>query len=91
LKIDERGKNAKAEQAECYACSASLRGLLSLFLRSLYRASLSTSTAANALVSVDLVLAVYLADCFGGASLCTCAACNASIRNLVCHDMYLLF
>ena len=59
------------------------------FNGSAYRTSLSTATAANALVSVDHILAITLGDATGGASICTSAARDALIGNLVCHFLYL--
>ena len=60
-----------------------------LFNRSAYRASLSTGTAANALVSVDNVLAITLGNASSGASVCASSARNALVGNLVCHVKYL--
>ena len=57
--------------------------LLSLSCRN--RARVSAGTAINALVSVDLVLAVTLVDSFSGAVLCAVAARDAIVRNDVCH------
>jgi hypothetical protein len=50
-----------------------------------HRASLCASTALDALVSVDLVLAIAFLDCVYRASLCASTASNALIGNLVCH------
>ena len=52
----------------------------------LNRASLSTCAALDALVCVDLELAVALSDCANGASIYTCTASDASVCNLVCHN-----
>ena len=57
-----------------------------LFLsRSVYRTSVSAASAANALVSVDNVLAITLRDAAGGTSVSACTAADALIRNFVCH------
>ena len=64
--------------------------LKELLLRgSSYGTSICTAAAANALVSVDNVLAVTLGDAAGGASISASAASDALIRNLVCHVYYL--
>ena len=57
-----------------------------LFLRrSTYRTSVCARTAADALVSVDYVLAIALGDAAGGASVCASATADAFVRNFVCH------
>ena len=48
-------------------------------------AGICTRTAANALVSVDYVLAITLGNATGGASVSASATADAIIRNLVCH------
>ena len=60
------------------------------FLGSANRACLSTSTARDALVCVDIILAVAFCNCIHGASLNTCTASYAIIGNLECHFQYLL-
>ena len=61
----------------------------SLSLGSLNGASVCARAAVDALVSVDLVLAVSLVDSLGGAVLCASAAGDAIIANLVCHCSFL--
>ncbi len=56
-----------------------------LFNRSANRAVVSTVAAADALISVDNVLVIALGNARNGASICTCAAVNALVGNLVCH------
>ena len=56
-----------------------------LSLGSLNGASVCARAAVDALVSVDLVLAVSLVDSLGGAVLSASAAGDAIIANLVCH------
>ena len=57
-----------------------------LFLsRCSYRASICTSAAADAFISVDNVLAVAFGNARGGAAVCTSATADALIGNLVCH------
>ena len=52
---------------------------------SAYRTCASASTAANAGVSVDNVLAVTLGNCVYRAALSASAASDAIVRNYVCH------
>ena len=47
--------------------------------------SVFAASAANALISVDNVLAVALRDAAGGASISTSATRDASVSNLECH------
>jgi hypothetical protein len=57
-----------------------------LFLSgSVNRTSVCAATAADALVSVDYVLAVSLGDAAGRTSVSASAAADALIGNLVCH------
>ncbi len=57
-----------------------------LFLsRCSYGASICTSAAADAFISVDNVLAVAFGNARGGAAVCTSATADALIGNLVCH------
>jgi 3-oxoacyl-ACP reductase-like protein len=60
-----------------------------LSLGSLNVASVCARAAVDALVSVDLVLAVSLVDSLGGAVLSASAAGDAIIANLVCHCSFL--
>ena len=63
-----------------------------LFLnRSANRANACARTATNALISVDLVLAVALADALYGAFCLASTASNAIVINLISHDSYLRF
>ena len=63
-----------------------IRGQVALLsLGSLNGASVCARAAVDALVSVDLVLAVSLVDSLGGAVLSASAAGDAIIANLVCH------
>ena len=62
-----------------------------LLCGSSYGTSICTAAAANALVSVDNVLAVALGNATGGASISASAASDALIRNLVCHVNNLRF
>ena len=68
---------------EC--CYGLIRAVELLSLGSLNGASVCAGAAVDALVSVDLVLAVSLVDSLGGAVLSASAAGNAIIANLVCH------
>jgi hypothetical protein len=52
-------------------------------------ASISTASAANALISVDYVLAIAFGDAAGRASISASTARNALVSNLVCHWGYL--
>jgi hypothetical protein len=56
-----------------------------LSLGSLNRASICARTAVNALVGIDNVLAVLLADSLNGALFSASAASDAIISDLVCH------
>ena len=56
-----------------------------LSLGSAYRASVSASTAINALVRVDNVDSITLSDSFAGALISASTACYAIFRNFVCH------
>ncbi len=57
-----------------------------LFLsRCSYGASVCTVTAADALISVDNVLAIAFGNARSGATVCASAAADALIGNLVCH------
>ena len=56
-----------------------------LSLGSAYRASISASTAINALVRVDNVDSITLSDSLAGALISACTACYAIFINLVCH------
>ena len=56
-----------------------------LSLGSLNRASICARAAVNALVRVNYVLAVLLADSLNGAFLSASAASDAIISDLVCH------
>ena len=60
-----------------------------LLNRSANRAGVCTRAAADALVSVDNVLAVTLGNARNGASISASAAANALVSNLVCHVFYL--
>ena len=55
-----------------------------LSLGSAYRASVSASTAINALVRVDNVDSITLSDSLAGALISACTACYAIFINLVC-------
>ena len=60
--------------------------LLKLFLRgSAYRAYVCAVTARDALVSIDLELAITLGNARSGATVCTCTARDALITNLESH------
>ena len=61
----------------------------SLLCGSSHRTSICTAAAADALVSIDNVLAVTLGNATGRASVSTSAAGDALIGNLVCHSNYL--
>ncbi len=52
-----------------------------------YRTSICTATAADALISVDNILAVTLGNATGGTCVSACAARDALIGNLVCHSL----
>jgi hypothetical protein len=54
--------------------------------RSIYRANASARTAVNALVGVNYVLTVYLADATNRALALARTACNAVIGNFISHD-----
>ena len=57
-----------------------------LFLNGcVYGASICARTAADALVSVDNVLAVTLRNAGSGATVCACATSDALVTNLKCH------
>ena len=49
------------------------------------RTSISTSAAADALISVDLVLGIALGNSANRTCACACAAGNAAVTNYVCH------
>ncbi len=55
------------------------------FSRSAYGASICASAAGDALVSVNNELAVTLGNASYGATVSTCTARDAFVRNLVCH------
>ena len=57
--------------------------------RSLYGASTLASTALNALVGIDNILAVALCDAAYGTFVCASTACDAIIGNLICHSKHL--
>ena len=50
-----------------------------------YGASVSTCAAADALISVDNVLAVAFGNAINGATVSASAAADAFVSNLVCH------
>jgi hypothetical protein len=50
------------------------------------RTCLSTSTALDALIGIDFILAIALADSVYGTSLSTSATSDAIVGNFVCHD-----
>ena len=56
-----------------------------LLCGSAYRASVSASAAADALVSVDNVLAVTLGNTSNRARICASTAADTFIGNFVCH------
>ena len=60
-----------------------------LFYDGLNRAVFAALTAANTGVSIDDVLLVTLGDSLDGAVVSASAALDASISNLVCHDISL--
>jgi hypothetical protein len=60
------------------------------FLGSANRASLRASTARNAGICIDLILAVTFGDAAHGASFNASAACYAIVTDLVCHLIFLL-
>ena len=61
-----------------------------LFLNGcVYGASICARTAADALVSIDNVLAIAFRNAIGRTCICACATADAFIRNLVCHVTYL--
>jgi hypothetical protein len=62
-----------------------MKNVTLLSLRSGNRASVSARTAVDAVVSVDYVLAITLADSAYRALIGTSAAGDAIIRNYVCH------
>ena len=72
------------------APAPSIVGDVLVLARSLYGASVNTTAAADALVSVDYVLAVTLGDCFNGACISASAASNAIIGDFVSHGVILL-
>ena len=93
-------RTATAEQTtvavSCFMNAAlSQRGSLlqlKLFLsRSANRANAGARAAAQALIGIDLVLAIALMDRFDGALGRARAAGNAIVRNLICHVDYLLY
>jgi hypothetical protein len=57
----------------------------SLSCRCRNRTCLSTSTALDALIGIDLILAITLGNSIYRASLSTCAASDAIIGNFVSH------
>ena len=77
----------KTEQS-FFACSVS--GDVSILLGSINGASVNTRTAADALISVDFILAVTFGDCFNGARFSASTACYAIVGNFVSHDFFLL-
>ena len=62
-----------------------------LCLGSVYRAGVLAGTTVDALVSIDLVLAVTLVDSLGGAVVSACAAGNAAVIDDVSHGKNLRF
>jgi hypothetical protein len=64
-------------------CGRTPLGLFSL--GRVHRTVLSAGAAINALVGVDLVLAVTFGDGFHRTVLCAYAAGDAVVTNLVCH------
>ena len=59
------------------------------FYRSVNWASVSTSAAVNALISVNYE-DVAVGDCFNRTFRCACATSDASISNLKSHSKFLL-
>ena len=55
-----------------------------------YRAGSCASATFDALICVDLVLAVAFGDSFYRAFCCASAAADASITNYICHTFFLL-
>jgi hypothetical protein len=51
----------------------------------LYRTTGNASTAAAALICVNLVMLSAFGDCIAGTSRSTCSAANAGIGNFVSH------
>jgi hypothetical protein len=60
-----------------------------LRLRSIHRANIGAVAAVDAGVRVDYVNVVALSDRFHGAFACACAAADAFVGNLICHDAFL--
>lgn len=58
---------------------------------SVNRANACARTAANALLGIDFVLAITLADALYGALCLASTASNAIVCNLISHDNYLRF
>ena len=56
-----------------------------LFNRSANRAVLCAVATADALISIDNKLVAAFGNARYGASICTCAAVDALVGNLVCH------
>jgi hypothetical protein len=54
-------------------------------LRSTDGACISASATAEALICIDLVLAIAFSNCLNGTSLNASAASYAIISNLICH------
>ena len=60
-------------------------GEILLLSRSVYGAYVCAATAGNALVRIDLILAVALGDAANRAAICASTARNALIGNLISH------
>jgi hypothetical protein len=65
-------------------CAALFPKLLGL--RSTYRANTSASSALNAFLRIDNVLAVSLGNSLSRAFCCTSATSDAVITNYICHN-----
>lgn len=63
--------------------------MLVFLRRSSYGANLGTAAAIDALLGIDLIFAVTLADSFYRATCCTSATSDTIIRNLKCHSQHL--
>ena len=79
----------QTEKLACAQCAGQLWAYEEIlaFLDSTNGALISASTAGNAQVSIDFVLAVTLSDSFDGALIGTGAASDTSVINDVSHDV----
>ena len=56
----------------------------------IYGAGTCASSAVDAVISINNVLAVAFSDSTNGAVCCASTACDASITNYICHKFILL-